>query len=69
MKVIPKRDYKLLGTDIRVTAGKVYDAVPASNQPDYKEKGKIFITNAENDVTGLGFLFETGEYTGVLNES
>lgn len=43
MKVRPKEDYTLYTTDIKIFADKVYDAVPATNQPYWKEKGKIFV--------------------------
>lgn len=63
MKVIPKESYKMLGSSIFVKAGHVYDAEPAANQPEYQERGLIFITNAENDGCGLGFLLDSNDYT------
>tara|TARA_R100000781_G_C4035318_1_gene112038 strand:+ start:338 stop:511 length:174 start_codon:yes stop_codon:yes gene_type:complete len=43
MKVKPKRNYKLLGTSIVLNKDKIYNAVIATNQPNYKEKGLIFV--------------------------
>ena len=68
MKVRPKESYKVLSTEISVTAGTVYDAVPATNQPDYEKDGKIFITNAEGDSTVIGLLLVRGEYETVKGE-
>ena len=43
MKVKPKENYKLLGTSIVLNKDKIYNAVIATNQPNYKEKGLIFV--------------------------
>ena len=43
MKVKPKENYKLLGTSIVLNKNKTYNAVIATNQPNYKEKGLIFV--------------------------
>lgn len=43
MKVKPKENYKLLGTFIVLNKNKTYNAVIATNQPNYKEKGLIFV--------------------------
>ncbi len=43
MKVKPKENYKLLGTSIVLNKDKIYNAVIAINQPNYKEKGLIFV--------------------------
>lgn len=44
MKIKPKENYKLAGTypQITLNKNKVYDAVIATNQPNYKEKGLVF---------------------------
>lgn len=44
MKIKPKENYKLLGTYpyISVDKDKVYDAVIATNEPNYKEEGLVF---------------------------
>ena len=43
MRIKPKENYKLLGTDIVLNKNKTYKAMVASNLPEYKEKGKIFV--------------------------
>ena len=43
MKVRPKENYKLYCTRIKISKDKIYDAVIATNQPNYKEEGKIFV--------------------------
>jgi hypothetical protein len=44
MKIQPKENYKLLGTYpvIKLDKNKIYNAVIADNQPDYKKKGLVF---------------------------
>ena len=42
MKIRPLENYKLLGTSIQLDKTQVYDAIPASNQPDYIRDGKVF---------------------------
>jgi hypothetical protein len=56
MKIRPLENYVLLGTGIKLDETKVYDAVPATNQPDWESKGKIFVGES-------GFLLSKGEYT------
>lgn len=53
MKVKPNESYKLLGTSISLVKGRVYKATIATNQPDYKKKGLIFVK---------GVLLCNGEY-------
>ena len=43
MRVRPLESYKLLGTEIKLDKTKVYDAVPATNQPDWETKGLMFV--------------------------
>lgn len=43
MKIKPTLNYQLLGTDIRLDCNKVYNAILATNQPNYKERGLIFV--------------------------
>ena len=57
VKIRPAGDYHILGTDIRLDSGKVYDAIPATNQPDYKEREKVFVLTPEGDA-----LLCKGEY-------
>ena len=53
MKVIAKESFKLLGTSICIEEGKIYEATIASNQPDFLEKGLIFVE---------GILLKRGEW-------
>lgn len=62
MRVRPLNDFKMLSTRISVSKDKVYDAIPATNQPDWEERGLIFIQGAEGDVTDIGFLLDKTEY-------
>ena len=64
MKVKPKLSYELLGTNIKLSKDKEYEAEWATNQPNWMENGKIFVINAENDTHDdpLGFLLEKNEY-------
>jgi len=55
--VRPKLAYKLMGTSLQLDPEKVYEAIWARNQPDWEERGLIFIGPEP------GFLLETGEYT------
>ena len=43
MKVKPNENYELLGTSIKLDKNKVYAAVPATNQPNYKAMGMVFV--------------------------
>lgn len=45
MRVKPNRSYKLLGTSIELDKERVYDAVKATNQPNYKQEGLIFVND------------------------
>jgi len=54
MRVKPKLDYHLTGTSITLDSSKVYEAIHATNQPDWEEKEKIFVD---------GVLLEKGEYS------
>jgi len=53
MKIKPKENFILLGTDIRLSKKKKYKATPANNIPDFSEKGAIFVK---------GVLLYEGEY-------
>ncbi len=44
MRVKPNENYKLLGTSIELDKERVYDAVKATNQPNYEEEGLIFVS-------------------------
>ena len=43
IKVKPNLNYKLLGTNIRLDKNKVYNGEIATNQPNYKELGLMFV--------------------------
>ena len=43
MKVIPNESFQLLGTSISIQKGKTYEAIEATNQPNHKEKGLVFV--------------------------
>jgi hypothetical protein len=62
-KVRPKRDYRnassYLHTGFALDRNKIYDYTPATNLPDWKKKGKIFVYEDED---GESVLLEKGEY-------
>jgi len=60
MKAKPLHNYKLLGTDIVLDHSKSYDFSHATNQPNWKERGLIFIHERKDDPVGV--LLEAGEY-------
>jgi hypothetical protein len=60
MKAKPLHNYKLLGTDIVLDVRKTYGFSHATNQPDWEEKGLIFIHERKYDPVGV--LLERGEY-------
>lgn len=43
MKVKPKRNYHLLGTNIKLNKSKIYKGIKATNIPNYKKEGLIFV--------------------------
>lgn len=46
MKIQPNENFTQLGMGYgrpSLDKTKVYDAIPAKNQPDWKEKGKVFV--------------------------
>ena len=54
-RVQPKLNYRAANNDMKpLNKNKVYDAIVASNQPNYKEDGLIFVGN---------YLLKRGEYT------
>lgn len=61
MIITTKSDYKLFGVGYGKTAffpqGE-YEATPATSIPDWKEKGKVFISNGYCDL-----LLEYSDYT------
>ena len=53
MLVKPNKNYSLCSTNISVSKDQTYKAIIATNQPNYKEKGAIFVNK---------ILLERGEY-------
>ena len=60
MKARPLYDYKIQGTDIVLDSTKTYEFSHATNIPEWKEKGLIFIHEREDDP--MGCLLNCGEY-------
>lgn len=48
--VIPARSFRLLGTDIELQAGVPHRAVDATNQPEWKAKGLLFVYENNSDL-------------------
>lgn len=48
--VIPKLSFRLLGTDIQLDAGVPHRAEDATNQPDWKAKGLLFVYENGSDL-------------------
>jgi len=59
MKIKPKLNYSMSFYG-QLNKDKTYKAVIAINQPDYKEKGKIFVE--PNDDLRIELLLKKGEY-------
>ena len=61
MKIRPLGNFKQLGTNITLDSTLIYDAIPASNQPEYIRDGKVFalIPRFNGDDS---FLLVRGEY-------
>jgi len=43
MKIKPNENYKLLGTNIELSKDTVYTVEFATNIPNWKEKGSVFV--------------------------
>ena len=62
-KIKPNLNYHLLGTKIRLDKNQEYNFIPASNIPNYKEKGLIFVEiEGGEGCSGSGFLLNKTEY-------
>jgi len=59
MRIKPKLSFKLLGTSIQLDKNEIYDAEPATNQPDWERRGLVFVGDAP------GFLLGKDDYTVV----
>ena len=74
-KVRPKENYKLLGTNAVLNKNLVYLAIDATNQPNWKTGGLIFVqfipggfpaTDGDMGERAVdGFLLKSGEYIKV----
>jgi len=64
MKIRPNENYSVLGYG-RLNKNKTYEACIATNQPDYKEKGLIFVE--ANDDLRIELLLTSDEY-GVIED-
>jgi hypothetical protein len=65
MKIRPLLNFHLLGCDSRHTldSAKWYDATPATNQPEWQEKGKVFVSFDHPDIDPENaILLESGDY-------
>ena len=51
MKVKPNRSYRLAGFTHGLIKGRIYNAIVASNIPDYKLRGFIFVKDILLDNT------------------
>lgn len=60
MKIKPTENWKLLGTSIKLSKDKTYNATRAVNQPDYIARGSIFV-----DVGNDSMMLDSGEYKRV----
>jgi hypothetical protein len=58
MKIRPTDNWKLLGTSLALDKTKVYEAVPATNQPNWQERKAIFVVCPAGSM-----LLEGDEYT------
>ena len=59
MKIQPKLNYSMSGYG-QLNKDKIYSAVDATNQPNWKEEGKIFVE--ANDDLRIELLLKRGEY-------
>lgn len=69
LRVRPKLDYVQLGTSVRLSSARVYDAIHAVNQPGYKKRRAIFVmcdgwgNPAGDPEESVGLLLEGDEYS------
>jgi hypothetical protein len=61
MTIQPKLDFRLLGTDWTLDHTQTYKATPATNQPDWQEKGKVFVS-FDNNGQEPSILLDRSEY-------
>ena len=59
MKIQPKLNYSMSGYG-QLNKDKIYSAVDATNQPNWKEEGKTFVE--ANDDLRIELLLKKGEY-------
>lgn len=68
MIIKPKMNYKMLGTDLELDSSKTYFAIDATNQPNWRKEGKIFVIIPDKYHGDSSFLLEKGEYKKVGKE-
>lgn len=61
MKILPVENFRLLGTSMCVSKEKVYDAVPATNQPNWEERRLVFLLDGEDSMLLQGDEYEVIE--------
>ena len=61
MKISPVENFRQLGTSMRVSKEKVYDAVLATNQPNWEERRLVFLLDGEDSMLLQGDEYEVIE--------
>ena len=64
ISIIPKQDFRQMGSTLHLVAGVAYTAIPATNQPDWEARGKVFVQTDDGTM-----LLENGDYTKQTNRS
>ena len=67
MIIQPHHDFRQVGMGYNpptLDRTKTYIAIPATNQPDWKEKGKVFVSFAD-DGEDPSILLEADDYTTI----
>ena len=63
---VMKNDVELLGTDFSLRKGQKVEMIPATNQPDYEEKGLYFVRplteGAEWDENSVSILLDNSDF-------
>lgn len=67
MKIQPKENYRLAGCDYRLQLDKTktYTAAHATNQPDWRARGKVFVS-FNNDGEEPTIMLEADDYTVIM---
>ena len=67
MKIKPTQSFKLIGSQVELIEGNVYDAIPATNQPNYEKNESIFAGDI-SEHSSNNILLHKGEYE-IVDES